>query len=272
VRRFDPREQYRFNVEFNDDGPVGARWVSHTPLETSFEELGTQLHRYFARLRWSIPFPLFTPFDAYLAYLEMVGEIFSRSWWIAAQRGALSPATDRQLTQLAQHMATIAGLLRLDQYAGFAGTEPFRVQQAVVDRRAIIIKIADMVRRHAAPLAGRLERQGALDQDAVVVQIGPERSIIHGRLRQIVEEEGPISRYLQRLAADLESIPNSALGYRRHEKINVSGVLFNGNRFKANYFRVLTADVQEHVPRELRVPSLDSSRAAGEIQLQTIEE
>jgi hypothetical protein len=48
--------------------------------------------------------------------------------------------------------------------------------------------------------------------------------------------------------------------------------LFNEERFRVDYFGALTADVQEHVPRELRVPSLYSAGAAGQILLETVEE
>jgi len=266
-----PKQKYRFKIEFSSTGNLTAHSVSRAPLKPDFNEIEPWWDNYYAQLRWSIPFPLFTPFDAYHAYLDVVGEIFISSWRLATQRTTLTGRTKQWLADLAEHFSTIAALLRMDYHAGFSGASPeFNEAQAISDREVAIVRIFELVDKKIVPLVDALKKEGILDPDVIVVS--QRTSALHHRLQELLTAERSVSHYLLRLANDLSSIPKKALGYQRRESLTLEQRWGAFEAYKRQYFRELVANVWEHLPEAARVPTFDVSNVTGgEIQLETFE-
>ena len=241
-------QPYRFKVTFSPQGSLSKHWVSPVPVEEPiYEEIIDAGDSYYARFRWSLPFPLYTPFDAYLAYLDVVGELFSRMWWGAVQRADLTATKREQLAKLADGISTVAALLQADQFAGFAGDGSFSLPQSAADRTMSIQKISRLVEREIVPLASELEKAGVLNPDIFVVSA--YATPVHAKLAQLLDADTPISRYFQRLTDDLSSIPARTLAYRRRHSVRSSDLAFSFLTAKSEYFRHLTADVWEDLPK-----------------------
>jgi hypothetical protein len=266
------QEKYRFKTEFRSDGRVVDLVVSRTLLEPKFEEIKGNWDGYYAKFRWSIPFPMFTPFDAYSAYLDVVAEVFVARWLYAARAGPLKPAATRGLTDMARRISTIAALLKFEVYAGFSATEPYDAGRAAAERLGIVRRIWEIIDNQAIPLADTLERGGTIDPDAEYVMLETETSEVQGRLRRLLTPGMYLSDYLGLLGYDLQGLPESALGYRRRESVRLDQLLSDFGAYEQQYYRQLVAPVIEYLPKNERMPALDLQLTApvGELFLETV--
>jgi hypothetical protein len=251
-----------YRVEFSTDGGLLERAVSRKPLDAEEEERAVDYWQF----RFSIPYPIFTPFDAYLAYVEVIGEYLAASWGSAIRRKKVVGSTTDRLVDAAMGLATVAALLKTDGAAGFEGPE-FKEETAVVDRTRTIHRIERLVERKLSPALRRLEGSGILDPAIVVVK--GMSSGIHGRMQEVLSGEDRLSRYVDILAADLSSIPAKALRYQKQDKLSAADrIAAEELAYKDEYFAQFTRDVGEFIPKDRQaVPAVRQETPTGEILL-----
>jgi len=266
-------QKYRFKVEFNTEGHVSVNSVTHDRLTPTFVEHSFLWDSYYAQFRSSVAFPLLTPLDVYLAYLDVISEMFSRTWWAAAARKKkkLSSTAQHKLAEVADYLSRIASLLQMDHYAGFGGTNPFSEGQAVADRKLIIRDIYDLIMKKAAPLAEALGRAEIITSRYII--LSPESSVLHDQLSRLIESaDEPISPSLRRLASNLAAIPDDRLRYQRRSGVNTVEMGLAPDRYRDEYFRKITAEVREQLPKEYQWQDFDLSQTAGELRLEPFAE
>ena len=267
-------EKYRFNIAFNIKGRLSFHSLSRRPMKPRFDEIDLAPDSYLAEMRWTIPFPLYTPFDAYLAYLDVVSETFIQEWVSSATRSRLSSQAKERLGQIAQDLSTIKAIMMMDYTAGFSrkSLSEFSSGDAMAQRVKAIDRIYRLITKKTIPALNVIYSSGILDPKTII--LSQLKSSISRRLSKLMSGDPSTAEQLRRLAKDLRSIPRLRMGYQRRERVELEDLVYSIELAKTDCLRQLVmpvwVDLPESIKQELiSTPAEDLSRVRtfGTVQL-----
>lgn len=239
-----------FAISFEENrGKLENYLVSRKPLKPRYEERPGAV-RISAELRWSVPFPLYTPFDAMAAYLEMVANFIVEDWnrHVPSRKDAKS--LNRHYADVLVLLADLAALLHLDYFAGFSSGElVFSGGDARAERYTIISKAKVLVDQNLGPKLRGLEQMGLLDPEQLTIA---QLSNLSEKLTHRLTAGFEMSRHVDWLVDSLQTLPDHKLTYQRRQIRSRNDLLGIRRRYRHAYFMNLAQPVWSLVPEDYR--------------------
>jgi hypothetical protein len=165
-----PDETYNFKVKLEVKNLL-RDFITTRRLTFKREDIDVYERNYTISLRWSVEQPLFTPFDIYLAHIQLVARIVVEEWekvYIREQR--VSDRLARAFHAVVEECARIAVVLRSDAYFGYdPGERSYLKSKAGWQRYGALERLSKRIHDRLIPRIDTLMRMHPIDPEARLV-------------------------------------------------------------------------------------------------------
>jgi hypothetical protein len=263
-------DEYKFYISFEETGNLERMLISRKPLKPDyFEHSGWPLN---AELRWSVPYPLLTPFNAASAILDVIANRVVEDWF----RNGLSRNDSKTVNGLyacaVRLMAELASIFHMDYYAGFytnQGRRKFDSQVAIGDRHQLTNSAMKLFNREIEPTLKKIEKLGLLSPEMVSLDIKNNNQLSR-RLTNLLSEE-KASRQIGNLITMVYLLTDKLLSYQRLNRVTFQDLTFGRARYRDDYLNELIKPILPHLPREVQASffhiSLGKPSSSSQIKL-----
>jgi hypothetical protein len=236
-------------------------------------------------LRWSFPQPLFTPFDIFLARIDLISTAVVDDWVrLYLEEKSPAPSLIRDFYETISLFATITATLKFEPYFGFSQEDrlAFKPELAGAQRREHLRKLVSLIRKKLIPTLTQLLQKRTIASGSIrlsfATEIDPIKDEVEGSnngialvdgLDEMADDMGGLySKYLEyerfenlRIKNRIEEDPNSVLGFTLIDE----SIAFQAQQDLAT----LLDRVREFLPASLK-PSREKSfgRSTGQIELE----